>query len=274
MNLTRPLLVGFLALAAPAFAATPESGEVSSATPKVEWKGTAGGYGYSVVADRNEAFPPCEAPACDQFALTVKDQADLVVSVTTDDGTGFTTMEVEDPDGKIHYNGGAEGEPTSLIKIKKAKPGAYVVRAATNNPPGMGDAYSAAASLAVSPAATAPPAPTQPSQPSQPGQPSQPAATPTEAPIISVKPGKLSARKAKRKLAVGLSSSGRVSGLTATLLKGAKIVGKGKLATLNGSGKITLKVKRLKKGKYTFRVSGKSDAGNVVATQVNLKIGR
>ena len=274
MNLTRPLIIGFLALAAPAIAADPESGDVSNAAPKVEWKGTAGGYGASIVADVNGSFPACQAPTCDEFTLNVKDQADLTVAITTDDGTGFTTIEVEDPDGTINYNGGAEEQATSVIKIKKAKPGAYIVRTMTNNPPAQGDAYSGVATLGSAPAAVTPPpssgGPTPPPS-SQPPS-SQPA--PSAAPTITVKPGKLSARKAKKKLTIGLSSDGRVSGLVATLKKGSKKVGSGKLATLNGPGKIALKVKKLKKGSYTFRVAGKSDAGNVVATQVKLKIGR
>lgn len=277
MNLTlrRTVLIASTVLAAaavPAIAADPESGDVSAASPKVEWKGTAGGYGVSLVADVNGSFPACEPPTCDQFTLNVKDQADLTVAITTDDGSGFTTIEVEDPDGTITYNGGAAEEPTSVIKIKKAKPGAYLVRTMTNNPPAQGDAYSGTASLAVPapPAAAGPasggttPAPTAPA--------SQPA--PAAAPTITVKPGRLSARRAKRKLTIGLSSDGRVSGLVATLKKGSKKVGRGKLATLDGPGKIALKVKRLRKGRYTFRIAGKSDAGNVVATQVKLKIGR
>ena len=274
MNLTRLLLIGSLALAAPALAADPESGDVSNATPKVEWKGTAGGYLVSITPEQNQQFLFCQPPTCDEFALNVKDTGDLTVSVTTDDGTGFTTIEVEDPDGTIHYNGGAENEPTSQIKVKKAKPGAYVVRTMTNNPVGVGDAYSAFATLGSAPAAVTPPAggttpPPPPSSEPQPGQP-KPAADPT----IDVKPGKLSARKAKKKLAIGLSSDGKVNGLVATLKKGKKKVGSGKLATLNGPGKIVLKVKKLKKGAYTFVVTGRTDAGNVVATQVKLKIGR
>lgn len=271
MNL-RTLLItsGALAAAAvPAIAATPESGEVSAASPKVEWKGNAGGYLFTVGTDANEGYPDCPPSLCDEFALTVKDQADLTVSVTTDDGTGFTTMEVEDPDGNVSYNGGADGQDTTVVKLKKAKPGAYVVRASTNNPPGAGDAYSAFASLAVA----APPAAPAPSEPAAPA-PSQPGAQPSSAPTITVKAGRLSARKAKKKLTIGLSSDGRVSGLVATLKKGSRKVGSGKLAELNGAGRIALKVKRLKKGSYTFDVRGKSDAGNVVGTRVKLKIGR
>ena len=261
------------AAAVPALAADPESGDVSNATPKVEWKGTAGGYGASIVADVNGSFPACGAPVCDEFTLNLKDAGDLTVAITTDDGSGFTTIEVEDPDGNITYNGGAETEATSVIRLKKAKAGTYLVRTMTNNPPAQGDAYTGTASLGGAPAAVTPPPSTgggtTPPPASEPQQP-QPAAAPT----ITVKPGKLSARKAKKKLTISLSSDGRVNGLVATLKKGSKTVGRGKLATLNGPGKIALKVKKLKKGAYTFRVAGRSDAGNVVAAQVKLKIGR
>lgn len=268
MKLTACLAAAALAAAAvPALAAEPSSGELSTATPRVEWKGTAGGYGVSIVADVNGSFPACQAPVCDAFDLTVKDSADLTVAITTDDGSGFTTIEVEAPDGTIHYNGGAEDQPTSVIKIKKAAPGAYVVRTMTNNPVASGDAYSGLATLAVAPAPVVVPtaAPT-------PG--TAPAPTPAAAPTITVKRGKYSARRSRRGLTVALSSTGRVTGLVATLAKGRKTVGRGKLAALDGNGKVRLKVKKLKKGTYTLQVRGRSADGATVATRARLKVGR
>ena len=257
-----------LAVAVPALAAEPESGEVSAASPAVQWKGKAAGYTFGTVGSLNGAFPGCDAPYCDEFTLGVKDKADLVVAAATDNGDAFTSLEIEEPDGTIHYNGGSGGTTKTAIKLKQAKPGTYLVRTMTNNPPARGDEYSASATLAV-PRPPASPPPSSPAPP--PVQAAPPAVAP---PTITVRPGRLSARKARGRLKVGLSSDGRLTGLVATLKKGSKMVGSGRLATLDGPGRIVLKVKKLRKGSYTFRVAGKSGAGNVVATQVQLKIGR
>ena len=63
----------------------------------------------------------------------------------------------------------------------------------------------------------------------------------------------------RKKLKLKLRSSEEVTDLGARLLKGSKTRGTGRLASLNGTAKLKLKLKRkLKKGKYTLEVVGKA----------------
>ena len=94
---------------------------------------------------------------------------------------------------------------------------------------------------------------------------------------ITVTVPKLSAKKiAKKKgFAVKLSSSGKVTGLKATLLKGRKTVGKGALASVEGSATLKLKTaKTFKKGTYTLRLTGTNAAGQTSSAQVQMKVAK
>ena len=112
--------------------------------------------------------------------------------------------------------------------------------------------------------AAAPPAPTP-----GPGTP-----TPPEQPVVQFslvgKPGKVK----KKKLALKIKSSGPVTGLTAKLVKGKKVVGTGKLAKLDGTAKLTVKLKskKLKKGSYKLNVSSKDSSGRNAGATLPLKL--
>lgn len=76
---------------------------------------------------------------------------------------------------------------------------------------------------------------------------------------------RLSAKKASksRKATIFLSSTGLVTDLVATLESGSgKVVGRGRLAKLDGAGKLRLKLrKKLKKGDYTLGLEGTGSDG-------------
>jgi len=276
MNLRTTALLAAAAAATslaalPALAASPENGSVSNATPRVEWTGEAAGYGSSLlnlISETAGADPACEAPACDTFTLEVVDSNDLTISFdnikASGPGCDCPRIAVKKPDGSFVYLA-AEAEKPVVMKIKAAPKGKYELYLQTNEQAQNDASYKASAVLAV-PAAAPPaggeppagPAPTPaPGQP-QPGQAQPPAQA---GPQITIKTRTASARKSKRKLTVAVSSSQALSGVVAQLLKGKKVVAKGKLATLNGAGKVALKGKKLKKGRYTLVVTGKAASG-------------
>ena len=86
---------------------------------------------------------------------------------------------------------------------------------------------------------------------------------------------KLTAKKInkRKKFVLAVRSSGKVTGFTGRLLKGKRAVGTGKLAALDGAGKLTIKVKKkLKKGSFTLVLSGKDTSGRVATGRVQLRV--
>jgi hypothetical protein len=265
LTLALPLCLAMTAV--PVIAAEPGDGTVSSSSPKVEWTGEAAGYGTSVLSDVNGSFlPVCEAPNCDVFTLNVADQADLTIALTTDDGSGFMTAEVERPDGSITYDGGSETADTTTFKIKKAAPGAYIVRAQTNNTLADDFGYRGVAQLAVPSAAPAPVT----------AQPTPAPASPAQAPAtLTIHTRKASAKRAKGKLKVALSSDQPVSDVVATLRKGSRKVGSGRLAALDGKARLKVRVARkLKPGRYRLSVTARDARGATVGASAPFKLKR
>jgi hypothetical protein len=262
------LALCFAASAVPVLAAEPGEGTVSAASPKAEWTGEAAGYGTSIVADVNGSFfGPCQAPNCDQYTLQVADSADLVVALTTNDGSGFMTAEVEKPDGTIVYDGGAEGADTTTFKIKKAAPGTYLVRSQTNNTVADDYGYHGTATLAVAGAAPvmAPVTPV----PAAPAPASPPPAT------LSIGTRSASARRLKGTLRIAVASDQPVTGVVATLAKGTKKVATARLASLSGKRTLKLKVaRRIRPGRYTLSVSAKDERGAIVGASAPFKLKR
>ena len=258
------------ASAVPVLAAEPGEGTVSASSPSVSWAAEGAGYGTSIVADVNGSFfGPCQAPNCDEFTLEVKDVADLNVALTTNDGSGFMTAEVEKPDGSIVYNGGADGADTTTFKIKKAAVGTYLVRGQTNNTVADDYAYRGTASLAVASAAPVmtPVTPVTPAPTT-----TTPAATPA---TLTITTRSASARRAKGTLKIAVAADQAVSGLVATLRKGSKKLGTGRLATLRGKGTMKVKVSRkLKPGRYSLAITGKDARGTVVGASAPFRLKR
>jgi hypothetical protein len=253
-----------------ATASAPSSGKVSTAAPRVEWKGSSTGYlyyNYQRVARTGGQSPRCDAPACDEFTLDVADSADLTISATYET-TVFLDFEIVMPDGSHLWVDGSDDKNTTVAKIKKAKPGTYKIQVTTNGTAADDGAFTAFAQLAV-PAAPASPAPAAPAVPAVPAP--APAAPSSAQLTIRTRAG--SARK--RSLAVALATTAPLTDVQAFLRKGKKVVAKGRMASLAQSGKVTLKLpKKLKPGAYTLAVSAKTQAGGLAAASAPFKLKR
>jgi hypothetical protein len=277
LNLCKLALVPIaaaLAAAVPALAADPSGGKVSKDAPKVTWTGAAPGYGYfplhGIAQDEN-----CQAPSCDPFTLEVVDSADLTLVATNTGATpnvggDFIEIDVVKPDGTIIYTS-SEEDKAATVKIKAAPKGSYEVRVISNDDAAAGGEYEASASLntgaapsggAAAPVPGATPAPSASPAPSS----GAPAAT------LSLRTKKASARKSRKSLKLSVSTTRPVTGLTAALRKGSKVLATGRLAKLDGAGTVTLKVKRaLKAGSYTVALTA-NDGSRKVGLTAKIKI--
>lgn len=257
-------VLAVLAISATAIAADPPSGKVSKASPTVTWKGEMttpyASYG-PMYLDNTHA---CEAPSCDRFTLEVADgPADLTVKAahTSPDG-GIEMMRITKPNGDIVFGTDDTDQPQA-IKIKAAPSGQYFVD--ITNGSKVQASYEASATLAV--AATPPPTagPTPPQTP--PVAPAPPVTVSGKAPAISAK----KANKIK-KLVVSVTTN-REAGVKARLLAGKKLVGTGTLAKLNGTGRLTMKLKKLKAGRHTLVLEA-SDGQSIARTTIKVKVKR
>lgn len=256
------LAAAAIATAVPALAAEPESGTISNASPRVDWKGETinGGLTTLPAVVNGGTVAGCVAPSCETFALTLADAGDLTVTASSPNDRKFVMVEIVKPDGSTIYNGGTETESSTTVKIKKAATGDYEVRIA-NNALEI-EPYEAFAHLPIVAAA----APAEPAPQPQPQPAARPAAT------LSVVTKSLSARRSRKKAKLSISSSGPVSDVVVQLRKGSKALATGRLAQLNGRGTVALKLKRaLKKGRYTVAVAAK-DGDRPVGATAPLKV--
>jgi hypothetical protein len=86
-----------------------------------------------------------------------------------------------------------------------------------------------------------------------------------------------SARKAskRKRVTLKLTSSQRVTGLKAELLKGNRVLGTASMAQIEGRAKVTVKVKgRLAKGTYGLRLTGTVPDGRTAQSIVKVKLAR
>jgi hypothetical protein len=265
---TALVLASALVAAVPAFAADPGEGTVSKAAPKVAWTGqSVNGGATTIPAVANSGAPACVSPSCDTFNLTVADSADLTVTADAPDTGGFLMIQIVKPDGETVYSSGAEGETGNKVRIKKAPTGAYEVQIAANalNPVD----YSASAELAVAaapaPAGTPAPAP----QPAPGGEQPAPAPAPATEPSASLglKTRSLSAKRARKAPKLVITSDRAVTDVTAQIRKGAKVLGTAKLATLNGTATVKVKLRKaIKRGKYAVVLGAKQGTRTVGLT--------
>jgi hypothetical protein len=117
------------------------------------------------------------------------------------------------------------------------------------------------------------PAPVEPS-PAAPGAPAAPAAGSGDFGVKVTVP-KLSAKKLKTAKKFTVKLSGTASGITAVVrkqLNSGKNLAAGKLATLKGSGKLTLTKAKLKKGTYFLIFSGKNAQGQTAEGAVKITV--
>jgi len=92
---------------------------------------------------------------------------------------------------------------------------------------------------------------------------------------VKVTVPKLSAKKLKKAKKFTIKLSGNASELQAVVRKraqGGKALGSGKLKTLKGKGKLTLKKVKLKKGTYVLTLTGKNAQGQAASGAVKIKV--
>jgi hypothetical protein len=92
---------------------------------------------------------------------------------------------------------------------------------------------------------------------------------------VKVTVPKLSAKKLKKAKKFTIKLTGNATGIKAAVrkkLNAGKNLATGKLATLKGKGKLTLKGKKLKKGTYVLVFSGKNAQGQPAEGAVTIKI--
>jgi hypothetical protein len=269
------LLTGIVTCATVALATTPEKGTLSKAKPKVSWSGTITSSGLYYELWEQDPAAECPSPACDPYTLTVADEG-INVSVTNnmqsenaaggDPGCG---VRIKYPDESYHWSGQSTCgvKKPQTVKISNAKAGDYVIEMVSSHVCCGSEEFKGSAFIPELQAG-GPSGPSGPTGPTGPGGPQSPAA-----PQLTVKAPKASAKKLtkKKKYVITAKSTGRLTKVKATLLKGKKVVARGKLPSLNGTAKITLKLKRVKPGKYKVVVSGKH-SGGTVSTGVKLKI--
>jgi hypothetical protein len=265
----RPIATGLflLAAASTAVASTPESGTVSKDAPSVTWEGKAAGYGViplNLLTEAGGTEPTCEAPTCDTFALKVADKLTLDVLARSRSGAGVE-VHIKKPDGSVVV-ARTPDEDSVKMRVKDAAPGDYTVEVLVNDTAEAGE-FDATASLVVPAAPPAPgaaPAPTP-----------APAAAPapaSEAPAATLGLATKSVLAKKKAFRLALTSSKPVTGVKVALRKGKKVVAKGALASLNGTGSITLKVKKkLKPGTYVFAATA-MDGSRAVGLTTTLKV--
>ena len=102
-------------------------------------------------------------------------------------------------------------------------------------------------------------------------------AQPTGGPVRTSEgplPVKVLTKRAKRakRLTIKLRASEPITKLAAQLVKGKKVLGKGKLAKLTRNGKLKLKTKKLKKGTYRLDLAGSDRKGARRFVSAKLKI--
>ena len=241
--------------AMPAVAAEPESGKVSRATPKVTWEGAI--TSFQSWQTYNQGQGQCLKPSCDTFTLEVADgPAPLKITVESGDSTMF--VEVVKPDGEKELY---SGETKATGTIKNAANGTYTINVAQNE---QTTAVHKGTAELIFPSPAAPAAPTPP-----PASPTPPA--PSDAPpaTLSVKAGKLKGKS----LPVAIKASAPVSNVSAKLLRGRKVVGKGSLSVVKGSAVLKLKLKaKPRRGRYTLKVTARDEQGRPVSKTGTVKI--
>jgi hypothetical protein len=255
-----------------AHAADPGSGKVSAASPTVAWKGQVLDSGVTSNAWGQDPTFDCNAPACDRFTLEVADSANLLIRLkgfqeNTAGGDPGCSIRVVSPDGQSKLNSGNCGPKTEMkVTIKNAAKGTYQIDVADSHVVGQPENYEASATLMVAPAPTAP------------GTVATPAPAPSSPPPAATLTAKVPAQSAKKlkkakKFTVTLTTSAPLTGVNALLIKGKKQVAGGKLARLEGTGKLVVKLKKaLKKGTYDLAVGGRDAQGRNVLASAKVKV--
>jgi hypothetical protein len=251
MRFALAAVVMLLALAPRAGAAQPSAGSVANSDPALIWKGTASGSPFIwadiLLAARDHPIL-CASPFCDTFVLHVVDSRDLRIesSSCADD---VTAVEVEQPDGSRLFADGLEGSPRTIVDLIAAPAGTYRVRTLVNVLPDATGAYIGHATLTV-PAARA---------------------------TLTARNRTVPDTRATSgdRVRIGLVATAPITSLRA-VLRGAhrSIVGKARLAALDGRGSIVFTLSRtLRPGRYRVAITADDGAGAIHAAAV-LRVSR
>ena len=264
------------ALASPAPAATPSSGEVSTAKPLFEWTGEAAGWGADPtweVGETNGTAPECVPVVCDSLTVEVLDQADLTITADNTTASGpasdVVDLAVEAPDGSVTYVHSEDTKPV-LARFRNAAKGTYTLYLETSEMAQNDTSYTGRAMLTPPIQAVAEPVEAAPSQPQAQPQ----SAPPSSSPQITIRTRSASVRRAAKRLRIAVASSAALTGVTARLLKGRRAVARGALSKLDGAGTIALKGKRLRTGRYTLVVTGTAGDGRKATSSVPFTLKR
>jgi hypothetical protein len=168
-------------------------------------------------------------------------------------GTELKSLEVSSNTGK------------SVVPVAATTPSrgvAYENDAATTGKWVVAECAAGAGAAPAAPVASGPTA-----APAQPSATTGPAALPVKLATAKVKAPK------KKALALRLTSTERITAVTAQLRAKKGTVGKGKLAAIDGKATLKLKLsKKLKKGKYTLDLVGTDAAGRQRSTSAALTV--
>jgi hypothetical protein len=270
------------AAASIAVAAEPSSGTIGKSAPKISWAGEFTNSGIYYNAWAQDPTFACSAPACDAFALTVADAGvNVTVKVNNDSqntagGDPGCGLRIKFPDGSYQYTQSPCGPKTTLsVKLKNVKAGEYELANVSSHVCCGTEGYTASAEIPELAAGAPAPAPGTPAP-----SPTPPASQQQQpSPQLTVKPSRASAKKLTKthRYTVTASTTARLTNVTARLLKGKKAIGTAKLARLEGTANLVLKLGRktkVKKGSYTVTVSGADAQGRIVTTAVKVKAGR
>ena len=276
--------IGAGLIATGATAATPASGTIGKASPKIKYTGNfvaENAYKWYQVW---EADPSVDCGTdCDKYALKVTDPGKLVLKfelgVVGDTGNGYLGIKIQYPNGDYSFDR-LESAPKApaAVTIAKAEAGDYEISIVSNliccgsqSVTSTGDWSDPNAP------ATSDPAPSETPAPSGGGGGSTPPSTQPAAPAaftVDAKAGKVSAKKAKKgkSISVKATSSRAIERMTLTLKKGSKTVGTATKAPFPGSATMKVKLsKALKKGTYTLVVAGQ-DGSTTSAKTIKVKV--
>jgi hypothetical protein len=264
--------------AAPAMAATPESGEAAPGRPAT-WTGQiddALGLYELAVFFAGSTGGLCPDGFGDELALRVAEGGTtLTVKVSSPDAINVA-FELEDPDGDVPLVD--EADVTNSREIELAsEPGDWIVRV-MGAPEGFSFTYTGTATIDAHLAEAAPPAPAQ-STPEQ-SAPVAAAAPPRgSVKVSSPRSADRSARRLKRtkRLTATARFSVPVTKVRAVLTRAgsSRVVGSGSRARGSGTVRVPVRLRRaLRPGSYRLAVSAIDEQGRRLAGSVRFRVRR
>jgi hypothetical protein len=256
-----------LAAASIALAATPSSGTISPSTPQVKWSGTLTSSGIFYELWGVDPTLSCAPPTCDPFTLKVAEgvhNISIKLNIQSENATGGDPgagIRIKKPDGSYQYTVGNAGVKTTMtVKLKEPKPGDYEINTVASHICCGDDPYTQRAEIPELVSV-------------------EDGGTLRVAPQLTIKASGTSARKLakSRKYRVTVTTSAPLTNVSAKLLKGKKTMASAKLAQLETTAQLVLKLAKKakpKSGSYTVVVSGEGAGGTQTTAAVKIKFSR